>query len=97
MYDAAGEVTGSSASATSYVYTMRVPRMVDMPTANGVSATKKTTGSSISIVAPNAGQQSTAPISGSYMVSCVDPATDLVVTSKEISYSAHDPWIGNDI
>ena len=78
-----------------YVYTMTVPRMVEMPTASGVTATKSTTVSTISIVSPPSGQQSTTPISGSYMVQCVDPATDLVIRSTEMDFNTHDPWIGN--
>lgn len=72
QYDSTSAETTIAANVTSYKYSITLNKLINGVTANAVSITKVSTKSTIKVTIPILGIKSTAPIAGSYIISCVD-------------------------
>jgi hypothetical protein len=72
MYDASGAVTTDTALATSYTYQVSMARQISGYSSKTATITKGTTLSTISVVAPPNGIASSAPLNGTFIITCQD-------------------------
>ena len=86
MYDADGAVTTEAADSVKNVYDLKMTKLIASESVTKIYVAKTTTSATISIEYPSEVQLSTAPISGSFVVRCVDEA-GLESSSQAISFS----------
>lgn len=96
QYDSTSAETTIAANVTSYRYTITMTRLINGVTVNAVSITKVTTKSTFTVTTPMLAIQSTPPITGSYVISCVDSA-GISWSTNEIVFSTGEWSIQNAI
>jgi hypothetical protein len=93
MYDAAGVVTLDALLATTYTHTVKMLKVIEGFSTNAISVKKVSTESTFAIIAPKTGGiQSSAPINGTYAITCSD-SLGVSHTSSDINYNTGVTWI----
>lgn len=93
MFDAAGVETTDSTLATTFTHTIKLLKAINGFSANAVSIKKVSTVSTFVVVSPNKGGiQSTAPINGTYAITCTDHL-GASHTSRDINYNTSPMWV----
>ncbi len=72
MFDASGAVTTNAALATSFTYQVSMAKQISGYSSKTATITKSTTLSSITVVAPPNGVASSAPLNGTFIITCQD-------------------------
>jgi hypothetical protein len=72
MFDASGAVTTNAALATSFTYQVSMAKQISGYSSKTATITKETTVSSITVVAPPNGVASSAPLNGTFIITCQD-------------------------
>jgi len=96
MFDANNVLTTSTAAAKSYKYKVDMPKLISGVTANAVVAIKVTSKYTITTLAPTLSVQSSAPINGSYAITCKD-AQGISWSTLDIPYKSGHTWVQQHI
>jgi len=72
MFDATSTLTTDSTQATTYFYTVSVRKMINGYSINAATITKVDSKSTFTVVPPIKGVKSSAPVNGTYAITCTD-------------------------
>lgn len=100
MYLANGTNTTNATEATSYVYHITMKKLIDGTSVSNIGSISKTS-ATIAVELPTAVMTSTAPLSGSYRITCPDPVGNDVAadpyTTTDIPLTQSSRWIAQSI
>ena len=92
MGDVNGIPTTDATAAKTYTYSVTLLKQISGYSINSISASKTNSTATISIIPPLKGVKSSAPINGSYQISCTDPSGRQWST-PDIAFNTNHNWI----